>query len=246
MGRTITSSGAEKIPSYVEVYNRLYSDLLAGVYPLGSRLPGEVELAEHYGVGRHTLRQALVILVEDGLVVKQQGSGNYVCESLPRATSDGPHIANPALAFARRDIGKVDIKYNFSPPTKVAQRRLQISGNEVVLAANSFFFSGQRLVAHSFAQIPTSLIHTIDVDLTAEAQISELINTWVYELAHSAENYIRVISAEGSLLEMMQIPEGTTLVYIEQVLFDAQGGGIGRVKSYLLPAEFDIHFSLFR
>ena len=53
-------------------------DILSGFYPLDSKLPTEVELAEKYKVSRSTVRQALELLVNDGIISKRWGSGNTV------------------------------------------------------------------------------------------------------------------------------------------------------------------------
>src|SRR3984957_15210620 len=44
----------------------------------GDRLPGETEIAETYRVNRHTVRRALAVLAERGLVRAERGSGTYV------------------------------------------------------------------------------------------------------------------------------------------------------------------------
>ena len=75
MNKKITSLNDNKIPSYVSIYNQIYSDIVDGVYKNGSQLPSEPVLAEKYGVSRNTLRQALTILNEDHLIAKQQGKG---------------------------------------------------------------------------------------------------------------------------------------------------------------------------
>lgn len=64
---------AGNVPVYIEVYNSLYSDIMNNVYLEGNQLPSENALSEKYGVSRNTLRQALAILCEDGLVIKSQG-----------------------------------------------------------------------------------------------------------------------------------------------------------------------------
>ena len=70
MNKKITSLNDNKIPSYVSIYNQIYSDIVDGVYKNGSQLPSEPVLAEKYGVSRNTLRQALTILNEDHLIAK--------------------------------------------------------------------------------------------------------------------------------------------------------------------------------
>jgi len=56
----------------------LIREIAAGRYPDGSRLPTERKMAESLGVAVGTLRRALAILEEQGLLKRVQGSGNYV------------------------------------------------------------------------------------------------------------------------------------------------------------------------
>lgn len=54
---------------------RLATSIRLGVYEQGSALPPERELAEHMGVSRATLREAIAALREAGLVVTRRGRG---------------------------------------------------------------------------------------------------------------------------------------------------------------------------
>src|SRR4051794_41936463 len=55
-------------PLYWRVATQLLGELRDGTVPPGERLPGERQLAEHFGVSRETVRQALEVLRRDGLV----------------------------------------------------------------------------------------------------------------------------------------------------------------------------------
>jgi GntR family negative regulator for fad regulon and positive regulator of fabA len=69
-------SGPERPAVYAE--RALLSAILEGVYPLGSKLPGERVLADQLGVTRPTLREALQRLARDGWVSIQQGKATRV------------------------------------------------------------------------------------------------------------------------------------------------------------------------
>ena len=60
------------------VADALESGIAGGKYQAGTRLPGELEIAEQFGVHRHTVRRALATLAERGLVRAERGSGTYV------------------------------------------------------------------------------------------------------------------------------------------------------------------------
>ena len=59
-----------------QVHDRLLADIVAGTYPLQSRLPPEEVLAQTCGVSRPVLRMALARLREDGIITSRRGSGN--------------------------------------------------------------------------------------------------------------------------------------------------------------------------
>ncbi|TDE34651.1 GntR family transcriptional regulator [Antarcticimicrobium sediminis] len=68
---------------YQELHDRLAADLAAGVYPVGGRFPTEQELCARYSLGRHTVREALRLLEEAGLLSRQAGVGTVVLARTP-------------------------------------------------------------------------------------------------------------------------------------------------------------------
>lgn len=59
----------------------------------GRRLPTEMELMRQYGVSRQTVRQALSLLLNEGLIEKRQGSGTYIAQSAMPSVSSSKSIA---------------------------------------------------------------------------------------------------------------------------------------------------------
>ena len=58
----------------------LRNRVIAGEFAPGDRLPGEPELARSLGVSRSSLRAAIALLEQDGLVRRLHGSGTYVTD----------------------------------------------------------------------------------------------------------------------------------------------------------------------
>lgn len=61
-----------------EVAARLQEQISLGHYKVGEQLPIEPELMKQFGVGRSTIREAIRILVNSGLLRVQQGAGTFV------------------------------------------------------------------------------------------------------------------------------------------------------------------------
>jgi DNA-binding FadR family transcriptional regulator len=72
-----------------------------GVFPVGTRLPGERELAERFGVSRVTIREAEIALQAIGRIEIKTGSGVYVSEKQPSGDSQLPDVSAFELTEAR-------------------------------------------------------------------------------------------------------------------------------------------------
>lgn len=67
-----------KPPLYRQISEILYQKILGGEYPLGTNLPTEAELCLEFGASHHTVRDALKILIEKGMILRRAGSGSSV------------------------------------------------------------------------------------------------------------------------------------------------------------------------
>ncbi|MBC9933839.1 FadR/GntR family transcriptional regulator [Chitinophaga qingshengii] len=65
-----------------EVADRLQELIFSGKYTTGQKLPTEPELMQQFCVGRSSVREAVKILVNKGLVRVQQGLGTFVISQI--------------------------------------------------------------------------------------------------------------------------------------------------------------------
>lgn len=72
-----------------------------GVYPPGTRLPGERELAEQFEVSRVTIRQALISLQALGKLEVRPGSGSHVLNAAVSQVDVLPSVSALELTEAR-------------------------------------------------------------------------------------------------------------------------------------------------
>nr|WP_296264909.1 GntR family transcriptional regulator [uncultured Merdimonas sp.] len=71
-----------KVPLHYQIYLDILKKIQSGVLPPGEKLPSEKELEEIYGVSRITVRAAVEMLAQEGLVEKNRGKkGTVVCRS---------------------------------------------------------------------------------------------------------------------------------------------------------------------
>ncbi|WP_248927627.1 GntR family transcriptional regulator [Paenibacillus hamazuiensis] len=88
--------GRKQIARHVLIADTLQSEIDEGLYRVGQRLPSEAEICSRFKENRYTVRQALDLLVNTGVVRSHQGKGHYVCEK----PLDIEYTITPGMRFS--------------------------------------------------------------------------------------------------------------------------------------------------
>lgn len=75
------NAAARRTPLANEVANKLAGYIFQEKYVPGDRIPNEFELAERFGVGRGTIREAVKLLVARNVLEIRPAKGTFVCEN---------------------------------------------------------------------------------------------------------------------------------------------------------------------
>ena len=72
------AGSSSRLPLYRQISDTLLAGIRDGKFPVGTFLPGELELINRFDASRHTIREALRVLEDMGLVKRQRGRGTLV------------------------------------------------------------------------------------------------------------------------------------------------------------------------
>lgn len=86
--------GRSKQPMYLTLARTLMTDIQLGRYGVGAQLPTEADLQKRFSVSRHTVREAMRELQQQGVVSTLQGIGTIV-----RAQASSLHFTQRASSF---------------------------------------------------------------------------------------------------------------------------------------------------
>lgn len=136
-------------PKYLRIHGDLRERITSGRWPPGTPLPSQRELAGQFGVSIMTLRQALQMLTDDGLIEARHGSGTYVaaryaydlghlCSFAADLSAQGAEITTRLLA-AGTITPPADVGARLAAPGEVLRlRRLRLSGGRPVIVQTSY------------------------------------------------------------------------------------------------------------
>jgi len=106
-GRDAAAEGSPPSqPIYQQIAGRLRAAIADGTYPVGARLPTELELCEQFGISRFTARGAVRLLLTAGLVSRRQRVGTVV-------------IALPGDARYSHDVTSVRDLFQYAQDTEL-------------------------------------------------------------------------------------------------------------------------------
>lgn len=74
------------LPRYVRIREILRQRVLDGTYATGQRIPSETALCREFEVSRGTVERAIRGLVDEGLLVREQGRGTFVAQPALEST----------------------------------------------------------------------------------------------------------------------------------------------------------------
>ena len=98
--RTARRTAEDRQPKYLRIHAELRDRITSGQWPAGTPLPAQRDLAAEFGVSVMTLRQALQLLADDGLIAARHADGVIVASALMRRVLDGAGASDVARAVS--------------------------------------------------------------------------------------------------------------------------------------------------
>ncbi len=140
-------------PKYQQIADQLRAQIGSGVLAAGQRLPSEPDLAAQYEASRNTVRLAIALLTNQGLVVSRQGLGTFVHEpakpftALLSRTQAPPTEAHasaalPVISPSADESEMVRLVVETAPAGPDVAEKLGIAPDDQVVIRRSQYFIG--------------------------------------------------------------------------------------------------------
>lgn len=208
-----------KIPLYVTVYETICQWLKEGKYKPGDKLPGENVLAEQFQVSRGTLRQAMLLLQEDGLISNHQGKGNIVLSNQDVKSSGLEGIGNPIIDFCLQPVDKVVTTVGFQPATQKHQEVLKLGPSSIVAVIDITYYSQDNPVGFAMVYMPYGILEKSNVDLENADNVYQFYMKLLASGGLYSDTRLRLGRARERLAGILNIPEEEALLILEEELY---------------------------
>ena len=222
------------------VRSKLRRAIIEGKFPSGAKLPNEDALCERYAVSRVTLREAVHGLIEDGYVVRRQGSGTFVTQG-PRLRntldtnfsyteyleSTGIRVSKKVLE-ARRIIG-----------SRVVLDDLHLPSGSEVLEIRRVRIADRKPAIYSIDSLPPDIADPRRDRKAFSASLYMLLESRGHTVDH-ARTIIEPQVATAEMGEILKVAAGTPLQHLKQVDFDASGRPVMHSLEWHVPSVIEL------
>lgn len=226
--------------NFIDIAQHLTEGIATGRFPVGSLLPTEMELCNHYATSRHTVRAALHELQQLGLVSRKKNVGTRV-ESVCPTNEFRPSLASldDLIQFGNthvrklQDVANVKIKGDLADDLrcKAGSSRIRISSLRMDSANDRLPVGWTDVyIDPAYAEIAEIVRHTPGL------LISTLIETRYGRRIEQIEQEISAVTISESMAQSLQVDAGTTALKIIRWYSDT-AGSIFEVSVSIHPAE---------
>jgi DNA-binding GntR family transcriptional regulator len=234
------------IPAYYQIALDLRRRIAAGEWADTTRLPAELALAEQYRVSRSTVRQALLELEGDGMVVRHRPTGTFINRERLQPV---PKISIPvgfvqtyrALGYAPRvEVRVAEVQQGTSD--EIA-RALGIDANEQVAYFERLFSLDGQLLDIIRSVLPLRLCPGITERPLIDGSIhSTLASNYGLHLPQ-ADHDIEAVRATREDEADLGVEVGSPLLVLTSVYFDADNRPVEHVRMRWVGKAARLHLS---
>jgi GntR family transcriptional regulator len=230
------------IPLYVQLEQIIKSKIMTGELLPGEQIPTEKELAGTYHVSSITARQAVLNLVQEGLLLRKQGKGTYV-------QGGGTITKNIMTLSVRGDINDIvpeglssqkvavlDIG-RMNSPKRVASTLGLADGEEVFRIRRTRSDSGV-ILSYIKNYLPLDIGEKIKgEDLLAYPMLHVLRNTLGLPVKTGVQ-YITAVIADYEIASALSVSISSPVLYLETIIFVEDEKPVDFVQTFYRSDQF--------
>lgn len=227
------------LPTYYLIKNLIKKRIVDGTYPLGKKIPSEMEFSEEFGVHRLTVRHALTLLVQEGYLERFRKRGTFVSKHVKEFVGLEfrgffGDLFDHVTRFKAR---KVEIVKE-SPPEMVADLFQLDSRKDEVTVIRRVRYLGKYPASYTISYLPLDIGDRLSRKDLYQMSLLKLFREKLKIPLGEAFQTIELSVADRSVAEALKIPLGAQILLIQRTFFTKEGKPFDFVQSFYRGDKF--------
>lgn len=219
-----------------QAHAQLIWEMRSGAYANEPHLPRESELAKTMGISRTQLRDILAVLECEGFITRRHGVGTiinrHVLNVHNRADMEQEFLEmihasgyTPAVAF---------VETEESPATAEEAAKLNLAEGTELIRCKKLCTADKKPAIYCQDMFARELLKAEVTAQDFRAPVFQLLQNKCRVNCYMDMARLRPIVADAELADILQVPQGTTLLYVEEVDYDVDGNPIFFSRQYFV------------
>jgi len=222
---------------YLQVVDRLKSDIEKGIYKEKEKFPSEFELAKRLGVSRATLREALRTLEEENVIIRRHGVGTFVnCKPMFKSGIEQLNSVTNMIHNAGMNPGTIFLSSYTQCSTDEDSRRFTAEAEEEFLVIERVRTANGEPVVYCIDKLPTNILP--EHFSYEKESIFQLIETEANINITYAVAEIEPIGYHDKISPILQCEPETALLVLKQMHYDEKDEPILYSVNYFRADKF--------
>jgi GntR family transcriptional regulator len=232
---------ANRRPPLADFVRRELKQLIVtGKVPVGSRLPSESLLCDQYNVSRITLREAVQGLVQEGYVVRRQGSGTYVTRRPKLQNSlDTNFSYTEYLEHAGIRAGKKLLSAKAVEADEETAEALSLEAGTRVVEVRRLRTADGTPAVYSIDALPADVVSLTADKKALRGSLYQLLAEKKHPVDHG-EAIVAPAIADRELAELLDVEKGTLLQHLQQIDYDTGDRAVMYSLEWHVPSVFEL------
>ncbi len=230
-------------PLYRQLADDLRQRIFQEEFAVGGSIPTEAQLSREYRASRITVRHALDLLKQEGLLHREQGRGSFV---RARAIAIGPRrLTSFTEELKDRGLRHSSDLVGVAVVAAPAENPIDLGGREEFTRIERVRRADGRAIAHQVTYLPLELSTGIEDALADNGSMYEYLRRQHALDIDSADETYRVAGADTVAADILGVPIDSPVFIVERVGF----AGTDRVEwtqSTVLGEGYEVHVHLRR
>lgn len=225
-------------PIYVQIHDEIKEAIDAGRWSAGERIPSERELSIQFNVSRMTLRQSIMLLVDEGYLERRIGSGTFVATKRVQENLDSASSFTEMMDAAGKKASSQVINYKVGLPTALEAEKLEISTDTSVIRMERVRYGDDEPIAFEVAIVPQKLLVGIDEDEITKSLYQALISNGL--IVNKAKRILTAAAVNERVARLLSMNSGDPVLVLTQVTTDDQGSPFEFVRTQYAGNRYEI------
>ena len=221
-------------PMYVKLYEKILKNIETKKYNCCEKLPSENSLAKEFDVNRHTVRQALQVLKDEGIVYTVKGKGNFISNiKVPYSISDKSSYSQKILDLGYEPNTKLISADIVEPPEDVA-KALGLNSNLNVIELKLLRFVNDLPITVSYSYFDAfhfrEIVNNLDVQ---PLSLYRILNKCYPQMEITKVSTVfEALNPSAEISELLMMPSNTPVIAASTISKDQNGNFVEYGTSY--------------